>query len=226
MFQRSSTYIMSIKNGWDVLFAGLYCEGGPPSDTVDRLFASLPHHMSIGVGQRATRRIAELDKDLLDGLRSRGFQLNYGIHDTGPGGLLVWSKGGGYYFETGASQLIVDGKIKLKSGPQIEKFTEHAIQFDDGSELEADVVVFATGLGDRRAHIQRVCGDALFQKCKPIWGLNKEGEINGAWRDIGIRGLWYMIGNLALARFHSKHVALQIKAMEEGVFGERYSAAE
>jgi hypothetical protein len=51
-------------------------------------------------------------------------------------------------------------------------------------------------LGDRRAHIQRVCGDAVFQKCKLIWGLNKEGEINGAWRDIGIRGLWYMIGAL------------------------------
>jgi NAD(P)H-nitrite reductase large subunit len=39
----------------------------------------------------------------------------------------------------------VDGKIKLKSGPQIERFAEHAIRFDDGSELEADVVVFATG---------------------------------------------------------------------------------
>jgi hypothetical protein len=137
--------------------------------------------MSIGIGQRATKRIAELDKyppalfhsrvliltfiqrDLLDGLRSRGFQLNYGIHGTGPG-LLVWSKGGGYYLgtyippsfhkqhfltvpyiETGASRLIVEGKIKLKSGPQIEKFTEHTIQFDDGSELEADVIIFATG---------------------------------------------------------------------------------
>jgi NADH dehydrogenase FAD-containing subunit len=47
--------------------------------------------------------------------------------------------------ETGASQLIIDGKIKLKSGPKIKNFTEHTIQFDDGSELEADVVVFATG---------------------------------------------------------------------------------
>jgi hypothetical protein len=47
--------------------------------------------------------------------------------------------------DTGGSQLIADGKIKLKSGPQIERFTEHAIVFDDGSELPADVVVFATG---------------------------------------------------------------------------------
>ena len=39
----------------------------------------------------------------------------------------------------------MDGKIKLKSGPQIEKFTEGGIKFDDGTELEADVVIFATG---------------------------------------------------------------------------------
>jgi cation diffusion facilitator CzcD-associated flavoprotein CzcO len=117
--------------------------------------------------------------------------------------------------DTGASQLIANGKIKLKSGPQIERFTEHAIRFDDGSELEADVIVFATGcaasprlsplydckptdgdhrLGDCRAHIQRVCGATLVEKCKPIWGLDKEGEINGAWRDMGVRGLWYMMG--------------------------------
>jgi hypothetical protein len=82
-------------------------------------------------------------------------------------------------------------------------------------------------LGDCCAHIQRICGDAVLERCNPIWGLDKEGEINGAWRDMGVRGLWYMmgtcrlywvglradvvigIGNLALARFHSKHVALR-----------------
>jgi hypothetical protein len=103
-------------------------------------------------------------RDLLHALRARGFQLNDGIHGTGFG-LLAWSKAGGYYLgtplsfafiysyclhcvpctDTGGSQLIADGKIKLKSGPQIERFTEHAILFDDGSELQADVVVFATG---------------------------------------------------------------------------------
>lgn len=225
MYQRSPTYIMSTEQGWKVLFKGLYAEDGPPPDIGDRLNASFPHHMGIGMGQRATSLVAELDKDLLDALRARGFQLTFGIHGTGFG-LLAWSKAGGYYLDTGASQLIADGKIKLKSGPKIERLTEHTIVFDDGTELQADVIVFATGLGDAQAHIRRVCGDALVKECKPIWGLNKEGELNGVWRDLGVKGLWYMMGNLALARFHSKHVALQIKAMEEGIFGERYSAAE
>lgn len=50
-----------------------------------------------------------------------------------------------YLTDTGGSQLIADGKIKLKATGEISSFTEKGIKFDDGSELEADVVVFATG---------------------------------------------------------------------------------
>ena len=41
--------------------------------------------------------------------------------------------------------MIIDGKIKLKNGTQIERFTSKGLKFTDGSELEADVVVLATG---------------------------------------------------------------------------------
>ena len=79
MYQRSSTYIMTTKNGWGVLFAGwfssashfylfmfcpsgLYSEDGPPTDIADRLGASFPHFMSIELGRRSAEQIAELDK--------------------------------------------------------------------------------------------------------------------------------------------------------------------
>lgn len=82
-------------------------------------------------------------------------------------------------------------------------------------------------LGDARDHVRRLCGDEVYNKCKPIWGLNKEGEINGVWRHMGVHGLWYMMGlrinysfynmaltfetgNFALCRFHSTHVALRM----------------
>ncbi|RDB27058.1 putative indole-3-pyruvate monooxygenase YUCCA3 [Hypsizygus marmoreus] len=223
MYQRSSTYVMSTKNGWKVLMEGVYSENAVPTAIADRLNASLPHHMSIELAQRTTKIIAELDKPILDGLRARGFMLNDGILGTGFG-LLAWDHAGGYYLDTGASQLIADGKIKLKSGSNIERLTETGLKFEDGSELAADVIIFATGLGDSRAQLRKVCGDAVADAAKPVWGLDDEGEIKGVWRDLGVKGLWCMLGNLALCRFHSKHVALQIKAMEEGVFGERYSA--
>src|SRR6266576_6714096 len=47
--------------------------------------------------------------------------------------------------DVGASQMIIDGKIKLKNDAQISRFTEKGLEFDDGSTLDADTVVFATG---------------------------------------------------------------------------------
>ncbi|KAJ6502848.1 hypothetical protein C8R47DRAFT_1007901 [Mycena vitilis] len=222
MYQRSSTYVLSTKHGWNRIMRPTYWEGGPPVEVADRLTASFPHLMAVGLNQRQAGVIAEDDKEILDGLKKRGFKLNMGTLDAGFA-LSAWDRGGGYYIDVGTSQLIIDGKIKLKNDAQIAEFTERGLRFQDGSELGADVVVFATGLGDAREGVRKICGDAVGDKCKPIWGLNAEGEINGAWRDLGVPGLWYMLGNLALCRFHSKHVALQIKAMEEGVFGERYS---
>ncbi|KAJ6490350.1 hypothetical protein C8R47DRAFT_1273552 [Mycena vitilis] len=213
MFQRSSTYVMTTKNGWRVLMEGVYSENAPPVDVADRLNASYPNRLTEVLAPRRTLEIAEADKVLLDGLRKRGFRLNLGYKDAGFS-LAVWENAGGYYLDVGTSQLIVDGKIKLKNDSLIERFTANGLKFENGSELPADVVVFATGVGDVRDNVRRVCGDELAAKCKPIWGLDEDGEIQGCWRDLG---------NLAYCRFHSKHVALQIKAMEEGIFGTRYS---
>ena len=47
--------------------------------------------------------------------------------------------------DVGASQLIIDGKIKLKNDAQIARFTQNGLEFDDGSTLDADAVIFATG---------------------------------------------------------------------------------
>lgn len=150
--------------------------------------------------------------------------------------------------DVGASQYIIDRKIKMKSGTQLTTFSENGLKFDDGSELEADVVLFATGcafsrsshpvqspqaivrcrFGDAPNYISKICGPEVAAKMGKIWGLDEEGEICGAWRDTGVPGMWYMMGmhtvltplcpfligneltgNLALARFHSKHVALR-----------------
>ncbi|PPQ97225.1 hypothetical protein CVT26_000750 [Gymnopilus dilepis] len=224
MFQRGSTYIMSVEKGWEVIMKSVgYWEGGPPVEIADRLNASYPNHMLVPLKQVETRYVAELDKDIIEGLHKVGFKTNLGIKDTGFGNL-AWSKAGGYYLDTGASKLIAERKIKLKSDSAISSFTENTIKFENGTELPADVVVFATGLGNPIGHIRSVCGEEVANRCKPIWGLDDEGEINGVWRDLGVPGLWTMLGNLALCRFHSTHLTLQIKAIEEGIMGTRYES--
>ena len=47
--------------------------------------------------------------------------------------------------DVGASELVADGSIKVKQGSGIARYTSKGLVFDDGAELDADVVVFATG---------------------------------------------------------------------------------
>jgi len=130
---------------------------------------------------------------------------------------MMLKKGGGYYIETGTSQHIIDGHIKIKSGISISEFTERGLKFADGSELEADVVIFATGFGDTREVVKSICGPEVSSKLSHIWGLDEEGVVRNVWKKTQVQGLWFGMGNFALARFHSTHLALQIKAIEEGL---------
>ncbi|KAI6046382.1 FAD/NAD(P)-binding domain-containing protein [Pisolithus marmoratus] len=229
MVQRSSTYVMSTKNGIPMLLGALYSENGPPTDLADRLNFSFPTAIVRLLHRRVTKEIAKADRDTLDGLRKVGFKLNMGVDESGPLELAL-NKAGGYYFDVGASQKIIDGNIKLKPDGRISRFTPTGLVFEDGSTLEADVVIFATGYGNaREAYLQLLPAD-LHSAVQPIWGINDEGELNSVSREIGgrgrsaekVAGLWSLMGNLAMCRFFSKHLALQIKAYEEGIFGERY----
>ena len=142
--QRSSTYVMSSKEGLDVLLAGLYEEGGPDTEDADLLFMSIPNAMLKRMHVDATKEIARRDADLLAGLEKAGFKLDHGPDDAGFF-MKYFQRGGGYYIDVGASQLIIDGKIKVKQGQEIAEVKPHGLLFADGSELEADEIVFATG---------------------------------------------------------------------------------
>ncbi|TCD66290.1 hypothetical protein EIP91_001581 [Steccherinum ochraceum] len=212
MVQRSSTYIMSIKNGMTKHMQSLYWEGGPPTDVADHLNNSVPILFD---------KVKSVQ--LLDGLHKAGFRTNKGSEGSGLF-YLVLTRLGGYYFDTGASPMIVDGRIKVKSGSEIDHFTKDGLKFKDGSELKADVVVLCTGYGDIRGPVRDLLEPDVAKKIGPIWDLNEEGELQGTWREIGAPNLWYHMGNLAMSRFYSKQVALQIKAKQAGIFGKRYSA--
>ena len=167
-----------------------------------------------------------LPRELLDGLKRVGFRTNMGYKDAGFL-LLAWERAGGYYLgkfstkfedrksnvftrtDVGASQLIIDGKIKLKAGSSIESFTRTGMKFADGSTHDADVVLFATGYGDPREPIRQILGPELGQKLPPIWGLTEEGELRGCWKELNIPNLWLIMGNFAMCRFYSARLALR-----------------
>ena len=51
--------------------------------------------------------------------------------------------------------------------------------------------------GDSRAPLRNILGPEARARLKPIWGLDPEGEIRGAWRDLGIPRAWYMTGDIS-----------------------------
>ena len=105
--------------------------------------------------------------------------------------------------------MIIDGKIGLKNDSVIKEYTKTGLKFEDGSTLDADLVVFATGLGDYRDGLKKILNKELGSKVKQIWGLDGDNELRGAWRDIGVDNMWCMTGNLAMCRYYSRHVALR-----------------
>lgn len=138
---------------------------------------------------------------------------------------LSYERGGGFYFESGASQKIVDGEIKVKNG-EIDYFTEDSVVFKDGTHLNPDLVICCTGYGGFKDSVDETLGEKYGNQLKKIWGLDCEGEINGLYRDCGISNTYFMSGALPLTRVYSKPVALQILAQQLGKLGSRYSIDE
>ncbi|KAL1897967.1 hypothetical protein Sste5346_003820 [Sporothrix stenoceras] len=217
--QRSSTCVVSSKAIADIGLGALYSEkvqAKLPVDDADLLLWSSPTNLSKAVQVQATTLEIEHDTKLLEGLQKVGFTLDRG---TDGAGLFFkyFQRGGGYYIDVGASQLIIEGKIKVKSGQGIKQVTSTGLDMADGTHLAADIVVFATGYQNMRTQTKILFGDKLASATRDVWGFDKEGEFRTMWRGSGQPGYWYMGGNLALARYFGRFLALQIKAQEEGL---------
>ncbi|KAI0176464.1 FAD/NAD(P)-binding domain-containing protein [Hypoxylon sp. FL1284] len=214
--QRSSTTVMSSKAVLDYICAPLYMEGGPPVEVGDLLNWSKPTEMLKAAHADATKLQEALDKDTLAGLNKAGFKT-----DPGPAGAGLFMKylqrGGGYYIDVGTSQLIIDGKIKVKHGVGISEILPRGVKLEDGTELEADEIVCATGYQNMKTTTEAIFGEEVASKVNLAWGYDEEGETKTMWRPSGHSGLWVHGGNLAICRYYSQLLAVQIKARLEGI---------
>lgn len=203
-----------------MMVSGLYGENTPPTDIADRIAESNPKLVAKLFHKRIIPELAKADAELLDGLARAGFNAWSGPEGSGFL-MMALEKAGGYYFSTGGSEMIIDGKIKVKQG-EIDSFGNGTdITFKDGSVDKYDVVVFATGYTGFPDTIRATVGERYAETFNPVWGLDEEGEIRGVCRESNIPNLFFLVGNLSACRMSSKILALQILAQRLGVFGER-----
>ena len=221
MLQRSSTCVVSVEPGAARAYS-IYAEDGPPLMDADFVTNSIPFPLLTEFHKELTKRIADMDRDLLHGLREAGFALDFGEDDSGF--LMKYHRyGGGYYINAGCSDLIIEGKIKIKQGVQIERLEEKTVRFNDGTSMDVDVIVVAAGYTNMSESVRALLGDRVADRVGPVWGLDDEGEVRAMWRPTGQHGFWLMGGSLQQCRPYSKYLALQIKAAELGLVSGRAS---
>ncbi|MEI9415627.1 NAD(P)/FAD-dependent oxidoreductase [Mesorhizobium sp. Cs1321R2N1] len=235
MIQRSPTTVVKsdtlMQVGFEI-FSEDALARGITTEKADMIVASTPFAL-VPKGQRALYDVIRArDAAFYERLAASGFALDFGDDETG---LLMkaYRTGSGYYIDVGASDLIIDGKIGIRSGVAIKSLTGKGILFEDGSEIEADAIIACTGYQSMNENVGALVSREVADKVGPCWGLGSgvkgdpgpwQGELRNMWKPTAQEALWFHGGNLALSRFYSKYVALQIKARMEGIETPVYGA--
>lgn len=228
MVQRSSTHVVRSDSLMEFALGGLYSEAalaaGVTTEKADMLFASLPYRILPAAQIPIYGQIAEHDADYYTQLRDAGFDLDFG--EDGSGLFLKYlRRGSGYYIDVGASQLVIDGRVKLRRG-QVAKLTGSGAVLDDGSELAADLIVYATGYGSMNNWLADLISPEVADRVGRCWGFGSdttkdpgpwEGELRNMWKPTNVENLWIHGGNLHQSRHYSIFLALQLKARMEGL---------
>jgi putative flavoprotein involved in K+ transport len=228
MVQRSSTHIVRSDTLMEIGLGALYSEdalaAGVTTEKADLIFASLPYRILHQLQIPLYEQVRERDKDFYDRLEQAGFW-----HDWGPDGSGLFMKylrrGSGYYIDVGAAELVANGDVKLARG-QVDHLTETAVVLADGTELDADLVVYATGYGPMNGWAADLISPQVADRLGKVWGLGSdtakdpgpwEGEERNMWKPTQVEALWMHGGNLHQSRHYSLYLALQLKARAVGL---------
>lgn len=236
MIQRSSTLIVR-QSTMEKILAGAYSQevfdAGLTTAKADLLGASVPFRLAEKVNKAAWDQIRVEEAPFYQRLTDAGFQIDFGPDDTGIA-MKFQRTSSGYYVDVGASEMVADGRIKVRSGVTIERIDEDGLVLSDGSHERADRIIYATGFGDMKQWVARLINPDVAERIGKTWGYGSgfpgdpgpwEGEMKNLWKPTPEPGLWFMAGNLAMARSYSQYLGLQLKARYEGLPVEPYVPA-
>lgn len=229
MVQRSSTHVVKSESLMTHALGPLYSQeavdAGITTHRADMTFASIPFRIMPDFHIPVYERIAEEDAAFYRRLEEAGFTLDFG--EDGSGLFMKYlRRASGYYIDVGASELIAQGEIGIRSGVTIERINERSVTLTDGSELPADLIVYATGYGSMNGWAAEIISQEVADRVGKCWGMGSdtkrdpgpwEGELRNMWKPTQQPALWFHGGNLHQSRHYSHYLALQLKARMEGI---------
>jgi len=229
MIQRSSTLVAKSDSLMELGLGDLYSEAavkaGLTTDIADLIFASIPYKILAPLQVPVYDEMKRRDADLYARLAAAGFMLDFGPDDSGLT-MKYLRRGSGYYIDVGASELVANGSIKLMSGVTIESIGLRSVTLSDGSQLPADLLVYATGYGSMNGWLADLISPEVADQVGKVWGLGSdtpkdpgpwEGELRNMWKPTQAPNLWFHGGNLHQSRHYSQFLSLQLKARLENI---------
>ena len=229
MLQRSSTLVVRSETlmqlGWGKLYSEAALAAGITTERADLMLASLPFKLMAQLQKPVVEQMQRIDATFYQSLRRAGFLLDFGEDHSGLT-MKYLRRGSGYYIDVGASALIANGSIALRSPVSIASIDEHAVCLSDGSSVDADLIVYATGFGSMTGWAAKLISQQVADRIGPCWGLGSDtsrdpgpwhGELRNMWKPTAQANLWFHAGNLQQSRSYSLYLALQLKARLEGV---------
>ncbi|MBS0561775.1 MAG: monooxygenase, partial [Proteobacteria bacterium] len=192
-------------------------EGGRLEDC-DQIVSAATPPLTLQAYKSVTKRMVQLDKEMIEGLKAIGFKHDVGEDEAGHQ-MKYFRRGGGYNLDAGSSALMIKGEIGLLQYDRIERFCAEGALLKDGTIVPADIIVLATGYFPQAELVRRALGDEMAARIGPVWGIGPDGDLNNMYKRTPQQGVWFIAGGLAQCRIYSKYLALQIKAMELGKLG-------
>ena len=224
MVQRSPTCVVRADTMRALSKDLYYAQPGADIDLADFMFSANPFRPRTAFEKGFTDYLRKIDGDFYAQLERSGFNLWHGEDETGFF-MEYYRRAGGYYIDVGGSALIASGEIKVQRG-EVAEIVEDGLRLTDGTVLPADVIVYATGYRPMSEWVGQLISAEVERKVGRCWGLGSgtehdpgpwEGELRNMWKPTAQENLWFQGGNIMQGRFHSLHLALQLKARMEGV---------
>ncbi|KAI9010547.1 hypothetical protein DFJ74DRAFT_684858 [Hyaloraphidium curvatum] len=224
MVQRAPTYIIPAEYLDHPQGFGMYDH--LPADVVDKITMGGPLSVGAQLANGLHYQLASAEPDRFKSVREKGLQ----VVDVG-GDIMhnLLERAGGHYVQMpGATEMIAEGKVAVKSGVFPVAYTAKGLKMNDGSEIETDAILWATGFSDKNARNVAARafgkgGEEIGKRMDATWCVDAEGEVRGLWkRQRDVDNFWVMGGFTSQQRYYSKFLALQIKGALEGILPEPY----
>ncbi|XAS74148.1 NAD(P)/FAD-dependent oxidoreductase [Micrococcaceae bacterium Sec5.1] len=207
MLQRNPVTVVKLETT-ELVYPPAYFDGTPLEEADFMSMAGFIHPLLKDASRQIGKVCTERDRELLDALERAGLRI-----DEPENGFLwkLYERFAGYYFNVGASDLIISGDIRVHQTQDVQSFVPEGVAFADGKIEEFDTVVLATGYLNQRLETETLFGTEIANKVGDIGGFDEVGELRNTYKPTAQSGLWFTSSGLASGRQLSPHMAAMIK---------------